>query len=181
MMNYYQLARLFNRSHCYDLSVWRKSENEYWVTNTLIMVRLKHNEFCKFKSRYCAYRYNPYIPDLGAGRKLRIMDDNVILNEAPNMQLILDDVVKAKDIIITQLILVDPNCDGQFIIYTGEDFAGAMSLDYFNLFGRDYEYKTRDFNNPVFVLKDKEIIGVIMPLWNNGNIENEIEKVGEKI
>jgi hypothetical protein len=180
-MNYYQLAKLFNRSYYRVLSVWRKGEDEYWVTNNLIIMRLSHNEFCKFKSRYCAYRHNPYIPDLRVGEKVRIMDNNVILNEAPNMQLILDDTVKAKKITITHLIIDDPNCDGQFIIYTGEDFVTSVSIDYYNLFGRDFEYKTRDFNNPIFVLKDNEVVGVIMPLWNNGSIENEIEKVGDKI
>jgi hypothetical protein len=180
-MNYYRLASLFNHSDWQVLAIWRKGEDEYWVTDYLATVRLNHEEYCKFKSIYCSRKNNPYIPDIEIGGKLRTMDHSLIMNEAPDMQLISDDAEKAEDITITNLMIIDPDYDEQLIVYTGKDFAGAMSLDYYNLFGRDFEYKTRDFNNPIFVLKDNEVVGVIMPLWNNGSIENEIEKVSDKI
>lgn len=175
-MNYLKLAQIFNRSRWQTMSVWRKGTDEYWITDTYVMIRLDHSTFSKFKSKYCSFKNNPYIPDLEIDQKIRIQERR-LLDRGVDMQKIINEEAGAKTVDFIKMLFVEPYNENYNAVYVGDDFAGAIDYDYFQLFGWDNTFKAHRSLSPVFVYNDKgELYGVMMPIRYFGELEKEIEK-----
>lgn len=175
-MNYRKLAQLMKNE--YFIVVWREEENKYWVSDGIILVRLDQDTFNKFKSKYSAYKNNPYIRDMEVGEKVQVTRAG-LLDQGPDIEAVLEGAEDAEDITITKFLFITDDTDPSTIMYIGNGFYGLLNVDYFNLFGWDYEYKTSDGLKPVYVIdRNEEVAGIIMPMWITGlELEEEIEKI----